>query len=219
MAKSVCQLPTRLSPPTPLRLPPSDVQVSSALFLGQGGHGYLWCLRDNTIFTLERASGKRLSSWTDRNAQVTLVCELQVSATHSYLLVAMTVGGRSVVGVLHPTLPNLFRAVEVPHQVTSLHAVSPGNLSTPGLFSQSVLRQFTGIAAIGCRGGHVYLVDLALDSSEMAKPSLSRPSGLRLLSPTQGPIGAELNQAIASGNHVGLEITGVSVWHVSHRLY
>ncbi len=208
MAKPVCQLPTHLSPPTPLRLRPDGAYPSCGRLLRQAGHRRLWCLREDTVFTLDAATGERLSAWTAKGAELTHVSELQLSAARSYLLVGVAVEGRSVVAVIDSCVPSLVRAVEVPHRVTALHAVSPGNLNTPGLFSQSALRQFSGVAAVGCRGGHVYLVDLGLDGREMAEASLCQPSGLRLLSPTQGPLGAELSQAIESGNHVGLELSG-----------
>jgi len=212
----VFQLPTSMSPLSALHLPTSPLTITSGS-LSQDPVKLAWLVRGDTIHTVSTEDGEEVARWKAKDCDVRCKCELKFSYRTSLLVLALETNNRHVLGVLDPLAPRLVRAVAMPHQITSLHPVSADNLNTPGLFSHSILSHFSGIVSVGCKGGHVYLVDLALTNRDASTPSLLQPSPLYFVDPSQGIFHTEVSQAVESGAHICVELTGLYVWVFCHQ--
>ena len=151
------QLQYSSSPPPclrspPLHLPTSPLTITSGS-LSQDPVKLAWVVRGDTIHTVSTEDGEEVARWKAKDCDVRCKCELKFSYRTSLLVLALETSNRHVLGVLDPLAPRLVRAVAMPHQITSLHPVSADNLNTPGLFSHSILSLFSGIVAVGCKGG------------------------------------------------------------------
>ena len=206
----VFQLPTVVSSPVSLQVQESITETTPfGRFLRQDVGQYLWSVKGRLLYVLNSKNGELVSSWkAPSSTEITSVCELQVSETQSLLVLAFIAGSRHILGVLQPSLSRLIRAIEIPHQITAVHSISSNNLSTPGLFSQTLLSHFSGIVTVGCIGGHAYVLDLSLGHGDNAKTSLQNARQVYVLDLRDRPVGAEVTHAKEAGRHVCVELTG-----------
>ena len=223
---SILQTPSIIRSPAPFLLPPSSSPPSQrpgANFFNNGR--YVWLTRGGLLYVLKAGTGECVSqlrlATRGTRVIVTCSCELRSAASENslkgrrgcLLVLALELeekGQRgSVLVVFHPAASQLLRAVEVPWRVSSLCSVSASSVLSPGLFSQSGLRYFSGVVAIGCVGGRVLLVDLALGSEDVPRASLREPCRLVVVdSANSSSIMGKVKQARESGSHLGLDITG-----------
>ena len=189
------QTPSRVYDPTPYRTTSPSVEFSAGGLLCGGR--YAWLVSPGGLLRVFRSSGGEcvsqlsLSPGKGRRVAVSCSCELSPGTLYAdssardqpLLALALTVDGvraNATLVVLDPLSSRLVRAVEVPWSATSLCGVSGTALqSAAGLFSPALLREFSGVLAVGCAGGHVLLVDLALGVSSVGQGSVQRP--LRLV--------------------------------------
>ena len=205
---SVCQLPTFISPPSPLHLPPSHSSITNGKFFRDSAE-LGWLLRGDVIHIMHMKAKDVVARWRAKDCSICCTCELNLAHDRSLLILALETNSEHVLGVLNPKAPKLVRAVALPHEITSVCPVSANNLNTPGLFSHGILGHFSGIVAVGCKGGHVYLVDLALSNQDPPTPSLHNPSPMYLIDPQRGVVRTEVSQAMDAGAHICLELTGL----------
>ena len=208
---SVCQLPTFISPPSPLHLPPSHSSITNGEFFRDSAE-LAWLLRGDIIHTMNMKNKDVVARWRAKDCSICCTCELSLAYNHSLLILALETNSEHVLAVLNPKAPKLVRAIALPHKITSVCPVSANNLDTPGLFSHGILGHFSGIVAVGCKEGHVYLVDLALTNPDPPTPSLHNPSPMYLLDPQRGVVRTEVSQAMDAGAHICLELTGLCDW-------
>ena len=208
---SVCQLPTFISPPSPLHLPPSHSSITNGKFFRDSAE-LAWLLRGDIIHTMNMKNKDVVARWRAKDCSICCTCELNLGYNHSLLILGLETNSEHVLAVLNPKAPTLVRAIALPRKITSVCPVSANNLDTPGLFSHGILGHFSGIVAVGCKGGHVYLVDLALTNPDPPKPSLHNPSPMYLLDPQRGVVRTEVSQAMDTGAHICLELTGLCDW-------
>ena len=221
------QTPSHISPPTPFNLSLARSSRPTDVRLFDGGR-YAWLVCGGILFVVATDTGKcisrlQLTVTRDEPYSVSSSCELKHCAPGArgrkpscLLVLAVDYEGRnprrSVLVVFNPTSCQLVRAVAVPCRVTSLCAVCGGGFGTPGLFSQSPLQCFSGALAVGCVGGRVLLVDLALGSSEAPRALLSDPGELvvlkRLAREGSGAVVSRVRQAREAGRHATVDITG-----------
>lgn len=73
-----------------------------------------------------------------------------------------------------------------------------------------LLSRFSGVAAVGCQGGHTYLVDLRLSDEGPHRSSLAHPAPLCILDPrgAGGQSLAMVAEAVESGAHICIELSG-----------
>ena len=199
------QTPSRVHDPTPYRsaLPSQEFSAGGLL---DGGR-YAWLLTHGGFLHVYRSadgecvSQLQLSPGKGRRVSVSCSCELNPSSlspstsalnpSRSPLLaLALAVDGvrvKTTVVVLDPLSSRLVRVVEVPWAVTSLCGVPTTSLQTAaGLFSPALLREFSGVLAVGCAGGHVLLVDMALGLFSVGQGSMHKPLKLVFMDLTGG---------------------------------
>ena len=205
---SVCQLPTFISPPSPLHLPPSHSSITNGKLFRDSAE-LAWLLQGDVVHTMNMKNKDVVARWRAKDCSICCTCELNLTYNRSLLILALETNSGHVLGVLNSKAPKLVRAIALPHKITSVCPVSANNLDTPGLFSHGILGHFSGIVAVGCRGGHVYLVDLALTNQDPPTPSLHNPSPMYLIDPQRGVVRTEVSQAMDAGAHICLELTGL----------
>lgn len=208
----VYQDPNEVATPTPLRLNDDlcDGSEGAEGRLAQVG-GYLWIVRGSLLQVFKQKTGECVSSWRARlsGARITHVCEVVLGSAHSYLLLSVRSGRHSTLVVIPPFAAVVAQAIAVPHEVTCLQVVSASRLNTPGLFAHSILSRFSGVAAVGCQGGHTYLVDLRLSDEGPHRSSLAHPAPLCILDPrgAGGQSLAMVAEAVESGAHICIELS------------
>ena len=226
MPDEVVQAPSILHPPSPFLLPssPSSAQPSAARLYDSGR--FAWLAREGSVHVVKAGTGERVTllRLAERGSELKVTCSCELGSNSadtaangagnaSLLVLAVApMEGKNVVVVLNTGTSRLIRAVEIPWKVSSVCAVSSGSLQSPSLFIQSILQLFSGTIAVGCVGGHVLLVDLALDhadSREFSWASLNEPRSLVFLeSVHSSSISARVKQARDAANHVCFDITG-----------
>lgn len=141
-----------------------------------------WCLVPGSLIVYRVPSGEPIGHLRTGELTVSHVCELQRTKQDSLLVLACREAKRSaIVGLFAPGSSQLLRAIRVPYDITSVCVLSARGLDTPGLFSNAVLSQFMGVVAVGCKGGLVFLLDLAL-GREWAPVWLSSPCSVEVAS-------------------------------------
>lgn len=222
---SIVQTPSIIRSPAPFLLPPSPSSSppSQPHFFNNGR--YVWLTRGGLLYVLKAGTGECVSQLrlVTRGSQVNVACSCELTSGASenpsngrrgcLLVLALELeekGQRgSVLVVFNPAASQLLRAVEVPWKVSSLCSISSSSILSPGLFTQSALRYFSGVVAIGCVGGRVLLADLALDSEDALRASLREPCQLVVMdSVNSSGIMGKMKQVRESGNLLGLDITG-----------
>lgn len=200
------QTPSLTRPSVPLRSCQEPSDTLRGQFLSDAG--LFWLLSGDCLQLLSRDGGSCVAVWQPEVGRISAVAELCLSRRQSLLIVSVATGNQSVLVVLNPVPAHVLRAVTLPHPISSVHALSSSSLSTPGLFSQSSLSLFSGVAAVGCVGGHVYLINLCLQARDFPTASLTSPARLRPLRPAQGAVSAEVARATEEGEHCCLDLTG-----------
>ena len=224
MPDEIVQAPSILHPPSPFLLPPSpsSAQPSAARLYDNGQ--FAWLAREGSVHVVKAGIGERVAllRLAERGSELKVTCSCELSPNSadtagnaSLLVLAVAPAERkSVVVVLNTATSRLIRAIEIPWKVSSVCAVSSGSLQSPSLFIQSILQLFAGSIAVGCVGGHVLLVDLALDiteSRELSQASLNEPRSLVFLeSVHSSTISARVKQARDAAKHVCFNITGTA---------
>lgn len=205
---SVYQVPTFISSPSPLQLLPSHSSITNGELFRDSAE-LAWLLQGDVIHTMNIKDRDVVARWRAKDCNICCTCELNLTYNRSLLILALETNSEHVLAVINPKASKLVRAVALPHKITSVCSVSANNLDTPGLFSHGILGHFSGIVAVGCKGGHVYLVDLALSNQDAPTPSLHNPSQMYLIDPQRGVVQTEVSQAMDAGAHICLELTGL----------
>ena len=161
--------PTIIHPSTDLLLQQSFGPVA------QGGllscNNIAWLVVNTSILIVDTATGKVIQSWRPPSeaGRITHVTELCLGDCE-LLVIGLNRNGCGVGVVLSPNTAKSLRAFEIPGCITSLHAFSSsvfasytGGYALPDLFQSSALEHFSGVIAVGCRGGQVYLINLHLN--------------------------------------------------------
>eukprot|EP00731_Ephydatia_muelleri_P015547 Em0008g1267a len=168
---SLFQRPTVVTPP--MHLKGSSAKGGVGNFYGNGRFAWVSDGKRVEVFSME--SGQRVSGWSRPNANIICVAEMCISPQRSLLLFGLLSDGKHVLAVFDPNISMVTRALSIPAPIVIVHAVSPTNPEMPGLFASTFLKHFSGVVAVGCRGGHVYLVDLRLCNGSSIRESVSHP--------------------------------------------
>ena len=157
-----------------------------------------------------------------RRLEVSCSCELSLSSFPTRcrslpLALAVSVEGvraKTTLVLVDALSSSLLRAIEVPWTVSSLCGVSEEAVRavTSGLFSSSILREFSGVLAAGCAGGHVILVDLALGVIPVGAGSLAKPLQLVFVDSSQMGGGAVVSSTRSDGTSLAcIDVLGKSL--------
>lgn len=167
--------PTIIHPTTNISLP--DVLLKCGSSVASGGlcsrGNIAWLVLGNSVVVIDTVSGKTIQSWIPPHeaGKIIHVTELDFDTNCQTLLaVGLERNGHGVVVVLSPNTTKMLRAIEVPEPITSVHPFSSSAYASfvngyylPDLFEDSVLAHFSGVVAVGCLGGKVYLINLHMN--------------------------------------------------------
>ena len=168
-AGTYASTPTIIHPSIDVLLPQSYGSVSQGGLLSS--NAVAWLVVENSVLIVDTANGKVIQSWRPPSeaGRITHVAELCLG-DHELLIVGLDQNGCGVAVVLSPNTSKLLRAFEIPGCITSLHAFSSSIFASytdgytlPDLFQSSALEYFSGVIAVGCHGGKVYLINLHLN--------------------------------------------------------
>lgn len=199
---SLFQRPTVVTPL--MHLKGSSAKGGAGNFYGNGRFAWVADSQRVEVFSVE--SGQRVSGWSRPNASIICVAEMCISPRRSLLLFGLLSDGKHVLAVFDPNISMVTRALAIPAPIVIVRAVSPTNPEMPGLFSSTFLEHFSGVVAVGCRGGHVYLVDLRLSSGSSIRESVSHPHPIYVVGWQQACDGPWR----ACGVHGSVQLTGNS---------
>lgn len=205
---SIFQRPTTVAPSTSLK--GSACKGGTGKLYGNGSCAWVTDGKRVEIFNVE--SGQFVSGWSHQNATITCIAEMRISPRKSLLLLGLVAYSKHVLAVFDPTISVVKRALLIPAPIVTIHAISPTNLEMPGLFASTFLKHFSGVSAVGCRGGHTYIVDLCLSSGSSLKESVSYPHPIHVVGWQEVSAGTKLASAI----HGSLELTGNASTCVLH---
>ncbi|XP_029651707.1 protein ELYS isoform X1 [Octopus sinensis] len=123
------------------------------------------------------------------------------------LLVGLKTGSTSSNGllcVLHIGLSKVVKAIEIPFPVTSVECVTSllGNDFLVWSFSEQ-LSCFYGIIAAGTEGGHVYLIDMCLDTYDLSDETF--PNSLYYITPETDAVQAR-HEALSQRQVLSMEL-------------
>lgn len=215
MSGEVLQEPTIVHPPVTL---PCPLRGDTVTLGGLCEGGYLaWRVRDNTLVVNDAKTGECLQLWRPvTNGNIIHVTELDLHLPDGPLfLVTIEDHNQYTLAVLSPSASKLIQAIVVPYPITVIHPISiPGSLNTDSnlesgyhqssLFGDSPIGCFSGVAAVGCLGGRVLLIDLHLNSQNSFPVSLLSPSQLHIVG---GGVSVEDVEGIReSGGQVCVEL-------------
>ena len=161
--------PTIVQPSTDILLSQSYGTVAQGGFLSC--NSVAWLVVENSVVIVDAVDGNIIQSWRPPSdaGKITHVAELNLG-DHELLIVGLDQNGCGVTVVLSPNTTKLLRAFEISGCITSLHAFSNSIFASytdgynlPDLFQSSALGYFSGVIAVGCRGGSVYVINLHLN--------------------------------------------------------
>ena len=222
-AEGAVQAPFRVYDPTLFSRP-----SPSAGGLLRGGK-FAWAFFPSGLLSVYSSGGECVShvklvpsQRKGRRLEVSCSCELSLSSfpTRSRslpLALAVSVEGvraKTTLVIVDALSSSLLRAIEVPWTVSSLCGVSEEAVRavTSGLFSSSILREFSGVLAAGCAGGHVILVDLALGVIPVGAGSLAKPLQLVFVDSSQMGGGAVVSSTRSDGTSLAcIDVLGKSL--------
>ena len=221
------QTPSRVHDPTPYSTAAPPVEFSTGGLLCGGE--YAWLLSPGGFLRVFQSSDgeciAQLSLSPGKGRRVTLSCSCELNPgtlstprNNPLLALALTVDGvrpKAAIAVLDPLASRIERVAEVPWAVTSLCGVSgPAIQSAVGLFSPALLREFSGVLAVGCAGGHALLVDLALGVYSVGQGCVQRP--LKLVFADVSQRGASV---VSSARNDGEQLACVDLLGTRNRSY
>ena len=132
-----------------------------------------WIVFEKSLIIINAATGKTIQSWLPPPEAGTIVHVTELTLGNNsqpLVVVGLEQNDCGVVVVLSPTIARVLRAFEVPEVITCVHPFSSSIYASfdndyclPDLSEDSALMYFSGIVAVGCRGGAVYLVNLHLN--------------------------------------------------------
>ena len=167
-----------------------------------------WFLSPGGLLVTKVPSGEHIGHLQTGELTVTHVCELQRDNKDSLLVLACRESKRSsIVAVYSPWSSALLRAINVPQEITSMCLLSAKGLDAPSLFTHTVLTEFMGVVAVGCAGGNVALLDLALNK-ETAPVRLSSPKSVEVASIHSESITTHMVQAEEEQANLAVYLTG-----------
>ena len=185
---------------------PYSTETSAGGFLLSGKAA--WCLDAGSFIVYRVPSGEPIGHLRTGQLTVSHVCELQRTKQDPLLVLACREAKRSaIVALFSPGSSQLLRAIRVPYDITSMCVLSARGLDAPGLFSNSVLSQFMGVVAVGCKGGLVFLLDLAL-GREWAPVWLSSPCSVEVASVHSDSLTTHMVQAEEEQTNFVVKLTG-----------
>ena len=165
--------PAVVHPPTGVLLPKVLSERGSVAKGGLFSCGTTaWLVLEDCLAIVDTRTGKTIQTWLPppEAGTITHVAELSLGPRQQLLVVVLERNDCSVLAVLSQHATKLLRAVEVPEPVTSVHPFCGSNHAPfvddyylPDLFQDSVLSYFSGLVAVGCHGGNVYLINLHLN--------------------------------------------------------
>ena len=167
-----------------------------------------WISQPNRVCFYDSPGGDWKCSVPSNGGRVVSVFELNVPEKGlSLLCLVFRKGGKSLLVVWNAALSCLLRAIHVPFCATCAAPVSGGTLRATGLFDQSVMEEFSGVVAIGCLGGRVLLVDLAL-GRQWTAVSMVTPRPCHLVSMGVESLSEARAKAVNSYSHLCVNVTG-----------
>ena len=211
--------PTTVHPSSDILLP--DV-LSKHKCVTNGGllrDSTAWLVFDNALIIVNTVSGKIIQSWipAPERGRIVHVTELHLGKNVEPLLViGLERSDRGVVAVLSSNTARLLRAIEVPEHITSIHPFSSSVYASlvdgyylPDFFQDSALAYFSGIIAVGCHGGKVYLINLHLNLEDhLAQSSLWFSTDVSKICLINENSGAEEVQSVGeNGQHACVHMT------------
>ena len=197
---SIFQHPTTVAPVTQL----NGLTCKGGTGSLYGNGRFAWVTDGNKVEVVSLESRRCLGSWSNPKASITCIAEMSVSSQKSLLLLGLVAHGKPVLAVFDPSISVVTRALLFPAPILTIHAVSPTNFEMPGLFSSTFLKHFSGVVAVGCRGGHAYIVDLCLHSCSSPAGCVTYPHPINVVGWQEASAGTKL----ASTAHGSLELTG-----------
>ena len=178
--QAVTLTPAVVHPPIGLLLPEVLSQLGSVrkgvLLSGGTAAGRALLVVENSFVIVDAGTGKILQSWVPPPEAGTInhVAELSLGRGQQLLVVGLEQHDHSVLAVLSSNATKLLRTVAIPEAVTSIYpfcdsAYAPfvDDYHLPDLFQDSALAHFSGLVAVGCVGGRVYLVNLHLNLDDL----------------------------------------------------
>ena len=168
-SQTITSTPSIVHPSTDILLSESQGPVT------QGGllscNAVAWLVVENSLIIVDAVNGKTIQSWRPPPEAGEIIHVVEFSlGDRQLLIVGLDHNGCGVIVVLSPNTTKLLRAFEVPDSVTSIHAFSSSIFASyvdgyylPDLFQYSALGYFSGVVAVGCHGGKVYLINLHLN--------------------------------------------------------
>lgn len=167
-----------------------------------------WFLSPGGLFVTKVPSGEHVGHLQTGELAVTHVCELQRENNDSLLVLACRESkSSSIVAVYSPWSSVLLRAINVPQEITSMCLLSAKGLDAPSLFTHTILTEFRGVVAVGCAGGNVVLLDLALNK-EAAPVRLSSPKSVEVASIHSESITTHMVHAEEEQANLAVNLTG-----------
>lgn len=216
-SEGAVQVPSLVHDPTLYNIS-SPVQPNAAGHIFGGGD-FAWLLSPSGRLSVFRSTNGNCICQlalvpSGHRVAVSCSCELVLPSEEvaSLLVLAVNIDGvvgKTTVVVINPLTSRVLRTLKIPRVVSSLCGVSRVSLqAAAGLFwPSSLLRGFSGVLAVGCAGGHLLLVDLAIGDSSLKVSSVQRPRALAFVESLQTPPTA-VASARSSGKHACVDILG-----------
>lgn len=220
-SESAVQTPSLIRDPVLFRFPSSSPPLQASAGRLFGGGRFAWLLNRSgglRIFKSESGECVALLRLVPRGSRVSVLCSCELrpekdSPPNSRTLLVLATHlegheGKTAVVVINPAASKLIRAVEIPWGVTSLCGVASECVQVAGLFAQSLLQNFAGILAVGCSGGRMLLVDLALGTESSHHSSVKQPQALVFIESLRSGSLATITEARETGRHACVDISG-----------
>ena len=185
-----------------------------------------WVSQPNRVCFYDSPGGRWKHSVPSPGGRVVGVFELEVPKKDGSLLcLVFEKGGKTLLVVWNAALSCILRAVHLPFRATCAVPMSGKPLVASGLFGQSIVELFSGVVAIGCVGGRLLLVDLAL-GKKWVSVTMATPRPCHFVSAQAESFAEARASAVNSHSHLCINLTGKAtnsklvgdpvwwVWHI-----
>ena len=167
-----------------------------------------WVSQPDRVCFYDSPGGNWKHSVPSPGGRVVSVFELKVPGKRpSLLCLVFRKGDRTLVVVWNAALSIILRAVHLPFHATCAAPVSGGSLTAAGLFGRSILEEFSGVVAIGCSGGRLLIMDLALGRRWTAV-TMATPRSCHVVSARAESLSEAWANAVNSHSHLCINLTG-----------
>ena len=167
-----------------------------------------WVSQPDRVCFYDSPGGGWKHSLPSSGGRVVGVFELKVLRQRGSLLcLVFEKGGRTLLVVWNAALSCILRAIHLPFRATCAAPLGEKPPIAPGLFDQSIVESFSGIVAIGCVGGRVLLLDLAL-GKKWVSVTMATPRPCHFVSTQAESFREALANAVNSHSHLCINLTG-----------